>query len=148
MKIFMAGKERQRGLTDERLDELGRGLVRASAAEDAEVAAVASSPFLYARLRARINAEAERREAVESWRVMLSVAWRSAPAMALAAVFAFVLFWSSSAPSLAPGVLSDEAFLATPDAGFEHVVFAERSPLSNDEVLATIMNEEDREAQR
>ena len=145
----MAGKERQRGLTDERLDQLGRGLVRASAAEESEVEAVASSPFLYARLRARINAEAERREAGESWRVMLSVAWRSAPAMALAAVFAFLLFWTAAGtPTLTPGDLGDEAFLATPDAGFEHVVFAERSPLSNDEVLATILNEEDREAPR
>jgi len=69
----MAGKERQRGLTDERLDQLGRGLVRASAAEESEVERVASSPFLYARLRTRINAEAERREAGESWRVMLKI---------------------------------------------------------------------------
>lgn len=145
----MAGKERQRGRTDERLDQLGRGLVRASAARESEVERVASSPFLYARLRTRINAEAERREAGESWRVMLSVAWRSAPAMALAAVFAFLLFWTATAPSaLTPGVLSDEAFLLTPDAGFEHVVFAERSALSNDEVLETILNEEDRETQR
>ena len=145
----MAGKERQRRLTDERLDEFGRGLLRASAADESETEAASSSPFLYARLRARINAEAERREAGESWRVLLSVAWRSAPAMALVAVFAFLLFWTATSPStFTPGVLSDEAFLGTRDAGFEHVVFAERSPLSNDEVLATILSEEDREAQR
>ena len=144
----MAGKERQRGLTDERLDQIGRGLLRASAADPSETEAVASSPFLYARLRARINAESERREAGESWRELLSVVWRTAPGMALAAAFAFILFWSSSAPTLTPGVLSDEAFLGTPGAGFEHVVFAERSPLSNDEVLATILDEEDRETQR
>ncbi len=145
----MAGTKRQRGLTDERLDRLGRGLVRASAADDAEAEAVASSPFLYSRLRARINAEAERREAGESWRVLLGVFWRSAPAMALAAAFAFLLFWTAAGPStLTPGVLSDEAFLGTGDAGFEHVVFAERSPLSNDEVLATILDDEEREASR
>lgn len=144
----MAGTERQRGLTDERLDRLGRGLVRASASDDAEAEAVASSPFLYARLRARINAEAERREAGESWRVLLGVFWRSAPAMALAAAFAFLLFWSSSAPTLTPGVLSDEALLGTRDAGFEHVVFAERHVMSNDEVLATILDDEEREAPR
>ncbi len=144
----MAGTKRERGLKDERLDQLGRGLVRASASEDAEVEAVAASPFLYARLRTRINAEAERREAGESWLVLLGVFWRSAPAMALAAAFAFLLFWSSSASTLTPGVLSDEAFLDTRDAGFEHVVFAERNPLSNDEVLATILNDEDREAPR
>ncbi|HEU4596006.1 MAG TPA: hypothetical protein VFS10_12765 [Pyrinomonadaceae bacterium] len=145
----MAGTQRQRGLTDERLDQLGRVLVRASAADHAEAEAVASSPFLYARLRARINAEAERREAGESWRVLLGVFWRSAPAMALVAAFAFLLFWTATSPAtLTPGVLSDEAFLGTPDAGFEHVVFAERNPLSNDEVLATILDDEEREASR
>lgn len=141
----MAGKKTQRGL-DERLDRLGRELVRASASDDAEASAVASSPFLYARVRARINAEAERREAGESWRVMLGAFWRSAPAMALVAVFAFLLFWTASPSTLSPGVLSEEALLEAGDAGIEYVVFAERSPLSQDEVLETIMNEDEREA--
>ena len=141
----MAGKKTQREL-DERLDRLGRELVRASASEDAEASAVASSPFLYSRVRARINAEAERREAGESWLVLLSAFWRSAPAMALVAVFAFLLFWTASPSTLTPGVLSEEALLDTGEAGIEYVVFAERTPLSQDEVLATIMSEDDREA--
>lgn len=141
----MAGKKTQREL-DERLDRLGRELVRASASDETEASAVASSPFLYARIRTRINAEAERREAGESWLVLLSAFWRSAPAMALVAVFAFVLFWTASPSALTPGVLSEEALLGTGDAGIEYVVFSERSPLSQDEVLATIMNEDEREA--
>jgi len=142
----MAGKKTQRE-AEERLDRLGRELVRASASDDAEAQAVASSPFLYARLRTRINAEAERREAGESWLVLLSAFWRSAPAMALAAVVAFLMFWSASPSTLVPGVLSEEALLGTSEAGIEHVVFADRSALSNDEVLATILNDE-REASR
>jgi hypothetical protein len=142
----MAGKKRQREL-DDRLDRLGRAMVRASAPDNTEAEAVAASPFLYARLRTRINAEVERREAGENWLVLLSAFWRSAPAMALVAVVAFLMFWSANPSTLTPGVLSEEALLGTPDAGIEHVVFADRSALSNDEVLASILNDE-REASR
>jgi hypothetical protein len=38
--------------------------------------------------------------------------------------------------------------LGTRDASVEHVVFADRQPLSSDEVLATIMSGEEREVQR
>lgn len=143
----MAGKKTQRE-ADERLERLGRELVRASASDETEAEAAASSPFLYARLRTRINAEAERREAGESWLVLLSAFWRSAPAMALVAVVAFLMFWTATPSTLAPGSLSEEALLGTREAGFEHVVFADRSALSNDEVLATILSEDEREASR
>lgn len=144
----MTGKNNKREL-DERLDLLGRAVVRASAANGAEAAEdVASSPFLYTRLRTRIAAERERREAGESWLTMLSVVWRSAPALALVALVAFVLFWSASLNARPPGVLIDEALLNARDGGIEHVVFAERSPLSSDEVLATILSDDEREASR
>ncbi|MCA1634278.1 MAG: hypothetical protein LC802_11440 [Acidobacteria bacterium] len=143
----MAGKKREREL-DERLDRLGRELVRASASNDAEAEAIASAPFLYARLRTRINAEVERREAGESWLVLWSAFWRSAPAMALVAVVAFLMFWSANPSTLAPGALSEEALLGTREGGFEYVVFADRNPLSQDEVLETILNDDEREASR
>ncbi|HEX8475929.1 MAG TPA: hypothetical protein VF666_18025 [Pyrinomonadaceae bacterium] len=135
----MGGKNNKR-VTDERLDQFGRAMVRASAADEREAEAVAASPFLYARLRTRIAAEQERREAGESWLTLLSVVWRSAPAMALMAVVAFVLFWSVNVGRQSPGVLSDEALLS--DAGIEQVVFAERGTLSSDDVLATIYEDE------
>lgn len=145
----MTGKKRDSS-TDERLERLGREMVvLASASNDAEAEAVAASPFLYTRVRARIAAERARREEGESWLTLLSVLWRSAPAMALAAVCSFVLFWSAGAgTSPSPAVLSDEALLGERDAGIEHVVFADRNPLSSDEVLATILNEDDREGSR
>ena len=143
----MVGKKKERGL-DERLDRLGREIVRASATNEREAEAAAASPFLYARLRSRINAERERREAGESWLAVLGVVWRATPAMALVAAFAFALFWFTSLGARTPGSFSVESLLDTRDAGIEQVVFADRQPLSSDEVLATILLEDEREATR
>lgn len=132
---------------DERLDWLSRELVRASADNETEAEA-ASSPFLYARLRTRIAAERERRQTGENWLAWLSVAWRSAPAMTLVAGFALILFWSASLSAPAPSLSSDEALLNEQEAGIEQMVFADSSSPSSDEVLATIMYEDEGEASR
>jgi hypothetical protein len=148
----MAGKRKQDAVALEEMERLGRLIVRASAANEAEAEAVASSPFLYTRLRARIKAEQEARLAsgAETWRTLLGVVWRSVPAMALVALFAFILFWTSNFgnATVSPGVLSDEALLDARDAGIENVVFAERRPLSSDDVLATIIQPDEREVSR
>jgi hypothetical protein len=147
----MSGKRKQDAGAVEELERLGRVIVRASAADEAEAEAVAASPFLYTRLRARIEAEQARRAGgAETWRTLLGVVWRSVPAMALVALFAFILFWTSNFgnASVSPGVLSDEALLDARDAGIESVVFAERRPLSSDDVLATILQDDEREVSR
>lgn len=148
----MSGKRKKDAVAVEELERLGRAIVRASAANEAEAEAVASSPFLYMRLRARINAEQEARLAggAETWLTLLGVVWRSVPAMALVALFAFILFWTSNfgASTVSPGVLSDEALLDARDAGIENVVFAERRALSSDDVLATIIHVDEREVSR
>jgi hypothetical protein len=136
----MTRKKRESGF-EERLEHMGREIVRA-AANETEAEAAATSPFLYTRLRARINAERVRREEGEGWLALFGVVWRAVPMMALVAVFAFVLFWSASMGARASGSLSVESLLGTPDAGIEQVVFADRQPLSSDEVLATILNED------
>jgi len=134
---------------NEQLDELGRALLRhASASNEAEAEAVAASPFMYTRLRSRIAAEQERRAGGETWLTLLGVVWRSVPAMALVAVLAFILFWTSSFGTTTPGVLSDEALLDARDAGIENVVFADRRTLSSDDVLATILQGDERENSR
>jgi hypothetical protein len=144
----MIGKKRNRG-SDERLDEIGRKLVRASASNEAEGAEAAASPFLYARLRSRIKQERTQREAGESWLAMLGVVWRTIPAMALVAIFALTLFLSSNSGTLSSGVVNvDDTLLGASDAGAESVVFADNRALSNDEVLATILNEDEQEASR
>jgi hypothetical protein len=136
----MVGKNRESGV-NERLDRVGREMVRASAANEAEAEAAASSPFLYARLRTRIEAERQRREQGEGWFALFGVMWRAVPAMALVAFFAFTLFWTASLSGGTPTGFSVESLLNTRDAGIEHVVFEDRQPLSSDEVLATILDD-------
>lgn len=145
----MVSKKKDREM-DERLDSFGRELVRASAANEEEANAVAASPFLYTRLRARIDAERERLEGTgESWLAMLVGFWRAIPAMALVAIFAFSLFWSMNTGTQTTASLTDDALLGAPDAEIERVVFADRQQsLSSDEVLATILSEEEREVNR
>jgi hypothetical protein len=140
----MTRTKKDRGL-NERLDHLGREVVRLSALNESEGEAAAASPFLYARLRSRIAAERKRREEGEGWLALLTVAWRAMPAMALVAIFAFALFWSESLGTPSQGSFSVESLLNTRDAGIEQVVFTDTQTLSSDEVLATILNADERE---
>ncbi|MBD0371372.1 MAG: hypothetical protein ICV60_11090 [Pyrinomonadaceae bacterium] len=142
----MTGKKIE-GASDN-LDRLGRAIIRASADNEEAVEAAAAQPFLYTRLRARINSERVRCEEGERWRALFGVIWRAVPAMALVAFLAFVLFLSASFTRTIAGY-SDEALLDERDAGVERVVFTtERQPLSSDDVLATILNDEERGASR
>lgn len=140
----MAG-EKLKGARAERLERVGREVVKASVAAEAEVSAVADSPFLYTRVRARIEEERRRREEGEGWPALFGVVWRAVPAMALAAVLALALFVSSDVGERTPGFgLGAEALLGDrEDAGdFEQVVLADtRTPSNEDEVLSTIISE-------
>jgi hypothetical protein len=78
---------------------------------------------------------------------MLKVAWRAVPAMALVAIMAVVLFLSAGTATRAPQGIGDEAFFDSRETRFEQVVFADNQVASSDdEVLATILNEDDRGA--
>jgi anti-sigma-K factor RskA len=137
----MAGEKRGDARM-ERLERVAREVVRASAAGEADATAAADSPFLYARVRARIGEERRRREEGEGWLALLGVAWRAVPAMALVAVMALALFLSSSAGDLTPGFgLGAETLLVERDEEFEQVVLADPRTPSNDEVLSTIIGE-------
>lgn len=129
--------------SNDRLDRAGRAVVRASAAEsEAEADAVASSPFLYTRVRARIAAERERREASASWLALSTLMRRAVLAMSVVAVVSLTMFLFARVRTEPVRGFSDEAFFDARSAGFDRVLFAERGSLSNDEVLATIMNDE------
>jgi hypothetical protein len=142
-------KRDRRKERDARLDALGREIIRASAANEDGAEAAASSPFLYARLRARVAQERARLEEADDWRAALRIVRRAVPTVAVVAALAVVLFVSvlvGTAP--APGREYGEAtLLGERDTGVEHVVFADRTSLTSDEVLATII-EDEREAQR
>jgi hypothetical protein len=143
----MTGKKIEQGTSDN-LDRLGQSIIRAAADNQMEAEQAAASPFLYTRVRARINSERLRREEGERWRALFGVVWRAVPAMALVALFAVVLFLSSSV-TRSLGGYTDDVLLGERDAEVERVVFAtDRQPLSSDDVLATILNDEERGASR
>lgn len=143
----MLNKKRDRRL-NERLERLGREIVRASATDETAAEDASSSPFLYARVRSRIAEERKRREEGESWLAMLAVVWRTVPAMAMVAVFALTMFLFASQSANNQSGLSDEALLGARGAGVEQVVFADRQPLSRDEVLATIWDADEQGASK
>lgn len=129
----------ERARTAERLDQVGRAVVRAAAGDERAVDAVASSGFLYARVRARIAAERALRESGESWMNLLAVARRAVPAMALSAIAAFGVFWFGGAGVTSPQNSGDEVLLSANESSVERVLFAERDALSSGEVFETIV---------
>lgn len=136
----MFGRKKQQ-ISNERLDLIGRCIVRASTSNEEEVEKAASSPFLYTRVRARIRAEQERREASERWLAMLTVFRRAVPAMGLAALIAFLSFWFAVSQTSSMSY-SVESFFGTDEAEFERVAITERNSLTQDEVLSAILNDE------
>ena len=129
-------------LTDARLDPIARAAVRAAArgADDA-ADAVASSPFLYARIAARIE-ERRRAQNDEGWLTLLAVAWRAVPVMAVVAmVAAALLFWIgiSGASASSSSQMGYEALLDTRGSGLVTTVLVDRDQLSHDDVLDIVV---------
>jgi hypothetical protein len=123
----------------EELDGAGRLILQAAVADDADVEAAASAPFLFTRIRAAIAAE-QRQQEESAWLPLILVARRVIPAMALMALLAAVLtFW----PSTKPGRLAaaDEEVLFGPaEPGVEQTVLASRNGLSRDEVFNIVVD--------
>ena len=142
----MPERERSKEL-DVRLDALGREIVRASAANEDEAEAAASSPFLYARIRSRVAEERARLDEADDWRAALRIFRRAVPTVAVVAALALALFFSVLVGTTQADARDEATLLDERDTGVEQVVFADRSSLTSDEVLATII-EDDREAQR
>ena len=137
-------------ITDERLDPIARAAVLSAArgADDA-ADAVASSPFLYTRIAARIE-ERRRAQTDEGWLTLLAVAWRAVPVMAVVAmVAAALLFWIGiSGATASSNQTGYEALLDTRGSGLVTTVLAERDQLSHDDVLDIVIAREVTEAHR
>ena len=140
-------------ISDERLDAAGRAVVRSAAKVGAEAERAADAPFLYARVRARIEERRREAEAGASWLTLLQVARRAVPTMALvAALAAALLFWVASFGARQDGGRAGERFAFVgddvvfgTDAGVESAVLADNGQLSHDEILNMVVNRAGRE---
>ena len=134
---------------DARLDEMGRAFVRAASLDEEEVERIAAAPFLAARLRSRIEAARAAKEESSDWLAVFGVAWRAVPAMSLAAAVAVgVFFYAGGGDPFPAGLFTDEALLATSESAVEGVYFDDTGALTRDEVLSTIVDENERRTQR
>jgi len=124
----------------EELDRAGKLVLMAAAANESELEAAASSPFLFTRVRAAINEERRRREESSGWVSLIQIAWRAVPAMALVAILAAVLtVWSTQFGASTPQG-DDEPLIGALDPGVEQTVLASRNGLSRDEVFNIVLD--------
>src|SRR5262245_46580685 len=88
--MWMNAKRHKDELDDETLNRFSDELLRAFEAGEAEINTAATSPFLYRRIRVRIEAE-ERRLAEQrgAWQALLTGVRRAIPVVAMLAVVAF-----------------------------------------------------------
>jgi hypothetical protein len=146
----MLGKK-SHAITDERLDLIAHSALRSSSRGADEAAdAVASSPFLYTRIAARIE-ERRRAQSEEGWLTLLAVAWRAVPVMAVVAmVAAAMLFWIgiSGASASSSQQSGYEALSDTRGSGLVTTILVERDQLSHDDVLDIVVAREVTEAHR
>lgn len=126
---------------NDRLDRTGREIARASVIPDQEAGDVATAPFLFTRVRALIDQERKQREAGGIWTGFRSASKKAIPAMVIVAALSFGLSLYTAGNKSANSAFSVDAYLGTNEAGIENMFFAERRPLTTEEVLATIINE-------
>jgi hypothetical protein len=111
--MWTNGKRGKDDLDDETLNRFSGELLRAFEAGEAEISTAAASPFLYRRIRVRIEAE-ERRLARQrgAWLSLLVGVKHAIPVMAAFAVVAVAsLMLTSSLSQQTPGVAPDEPTL-------------------------------------
>ena len=86
---------KKRKLTNEQLDCFGQQVFDTLEVSESEINATAQSPFLYRRLRVRIEVETRlRAEASNPWQLWLLTVRQALPAMALLAFVAIGSFWA------------------------------------------------------
>jgi hypothetical protein len=138
----MFGKNPQ---NDEQLDRFGKLVLRAAAADEQEIEAASTAPFLFTRIRARI-AEGRRGKDATGWQSLPLIAWRAIPAMALIAMLAGGLTIWTAEPNTTPigfGIYED-ALADTTNPGIEQAVLNQNS-LSSDDVLTIVVERGNRE---
>jgi hypothetical protein len=126
---------------DRKLNQAGRQLLQTVAAlNEAEAEEAAAAPFLFARVRARI----EQKRAEENGLVFLRVLYRVVPTMALATILALLFLWLSTDVRLTSRSPNEDLLLSINDVGAERIIYIDRRSITNDEVLANILSREER----
>lgn len=125
---------------NEKLDCAGRVVLRVAAADETEIEAAATSPFLFTRLRAAIAEEQRRREESSGWLSIFFVARQAIPTMALIALLTAILTVWSAQLGAPTSTADDDALFGGPGTGVEQTVLADRNGLPPDEVLNIVVD--------
>ena len=126
---------------DRKLNQAGRQLLQTvSALNEAEAEEAAATPFLFARVRARI----EQKRAEENGLIFLRVLYRVVPTMALATILALLFLWLGTDSRLTSRSSNEDLLLSINDVGAERIIYIDRRSITNDEVLANILSREER----
>lgn len=119
----------QNHIENKKLDRFGAELLHAFDPSENEINTAAASPFLYRRIRVRIEAEAHRRlETRGKWFALLAEAKHAIPVLATIAVIAIGLLLY--APSRDTQTTTDPSRL---------MVIAEMPSVSSDEIIDSIV---------
>ena len=137
---------------DRSLDRVGKSVIGAAGIDETQADEVATSPFIYARLRARIEAERERQsEPGGGWFAAFKVARLAIPALALVAIIAVASFWfavTKNTVNISPGVAREENSYQLAPVSACALSATDECAISNEEVLATMFAEQKGEEQR
>lgn len=127
---------------NEQLNRLGRLVLMAATADEAEADAAANSPFALTRVRAAIAEQGRRQAEPTNWLSLFFVARRAVPAMALVAILAAILtVWTAQLPAPSgPAQSDDEALFGAPGPGVEQTVLASRNDLSREEIFNIVLD--------
>lgn len=130
------------------LDTVARLITKAAVLSEEETNEIAAGPFLFARIRQRIANEQQSVTSHSLWTGFWPISKRAIPAMMIVAALSFGLSAVMTRNKTQPTAFSVDAYLGTNESGMENMVFAERRPLTRDDVLATIITRDEREAGR
>jgi len=135
-------KQNRLDVDHQKLDRLGEKLLQALEVNDNEVKSAANSPFLYRRIRVRIEKE-ERRitEELNQWMTLLNQARHAVPLMVMIAAIASGLVWYTPSPNNQ----SSNQNNAPQGVGFLN---GELTGLSSDEIMASLIDWNERKEQQ
>jgi hypothetical protein len=129
-------------LEREALDRAAKIIVRAAGAGEEKSDEAAAAPFLYARLRARIEAErAEQAEQSAGWFETFKIARRAVVALALVALVALGSFWLAGPRAAVNESLGDASIETEPQLSPVSACAlsaTDECAISSEEVLATM----------